>query len=80
MVYRYIKQQSLYMKLSKFGHNKQLAILFKKWANPGLFLFIFGLFKQTLQIFTTNKCEKITHPVYGTGIRTHDLRSVILLP
>ena len=25
---------------------KEIGIL-KKWANPGLFLFIFGLFKQT---------------------------------
>ena len=32
----------------------------KKWANPSLFLFIFGLFKQTLQIFTTNICEKMS--------------------
>ena len=31
---------------------------FKKMANPGLFSFIFGLFKQTLQIFTTNRYEK----------------------
>ena len=23
---------------------------FKKWANPGLFLFIFSLFKQTIQL------------------------------
>ena len=35
-------------------------ILFLKWANPGLFSFIFGLFKQTLQIFTTNRCEKMS--------------------
>ena len=26
---------------------------FFKWANPGLFFIIFGLFKQTLQIFAT---------------------------
>ena len=26
-------------------------------GQPGLFLFIFGLFKQT--IFTTNQCEKM---------------------
>ena len=24
---------------------------FKKWANLGLFLFIFGLFNQTIQFF-----------------------------
>ena len=32
----------------------------KKWANPASFLFIFGLFKQTLQIFTANICEKMS--------------------
>ena len=35
-------------------------LFFKKWANPGLFSFIFGLCKQTLQIFTTNRCEKMS--------------------
>ena len=39
------------------------------------------LFKQTLQIFTTNKWEKChVHPVYGAGIRTHDLWNMSLLP
>ena len=33
------------------------VFFFDKWANPGLF---FGLFKQTLQIFTTNICEKMS--------------------
>ena len=33
---------------------------FFKWANPGLFFVYFGLFKQTLQIFTTNICEKMS--------------------
>ena len=39
----------------------QKQMFFKEnWANPGLFSFIFGLFKQTLQIFTTNICEKMS--------------------
>ena len=29
---------------------KHCTAYFKKWAYPGLFLFIFGLFKQTIQI------------------------------
>ena len=47
---------------------------FFKWANPGLFLFIFSLFKQTLQFLqqiNVKKCH--VHPVSGAGIRTHDL-------
>ena len=53
----------------------------KKWANPGLFSGIFGLFKQTLQIFTTNRCEKMSiqytvlgfEPMtFGTWISLHN--------
>ena len=29
---------------------------FFKWANPGPFSFIFSLFKQAIQYFTTNQC------------------------
>ena len=44
---------------------------------PAYFSFIFGLFKQTIlqQIYV-----KKVHPVYGTGIRTHNLRNVSLFP
>ena len=45
------------------------------------FSFIFGLFKQTIQIFTKNQCEKChVHPVYGAGIQTHDLLNMSRLP
>ena len=52
---------------------------FKKWANPASFLFIFGLFKQTLQ-FLQQIYVKNVHPVYGARIRTYDLRNVSLFP
>ena len=47
-------------KLKKLGTSLfDLELFLKKMANPDLFLFIFGLFKQTsLLFFTTNKCEK----------------------
>ena len=32
----------------------------KNWPTPASFSFIFGLFKQTLQFFTTNICEKMS--------------------
>ena len=35
-------------------------LLFKKWANPGLFFIYFRPSEETLQFFTTNKCEKIS--------------------
>ena len=41
---------------------------FKKWANPGLFSFIIGLFKQTLNFFTTNICEKMSIQYMVPGI------------
>ena len=41
---------------------------FKKWANPGLFSFIIGLFKQTLNFFTTNICE-----IFLSSIQCQDL-------
>ena len=53
----------------------------KKWANPGLFSFIFGLFKQTIQIFITNICEKMSiqylapgfkPTTFGTWVSSHD--------
>ena len=50
---------------------------FFKWANPGLFLFIFGLFKQTIQFLqqiNVKKCH--VHPVSSAGIQTHDLLNV----
>ena len=37
----------------------------KKWANPGPFLFIFGLFKQTLQFLQQINVKNV-HPVYGS--------------
>ena len=51
---------------------------FKKIGpTPASFSFIFGLFKQTLlqflQQINVKKCH--VHPVYSTGIRTHDLWS-----
>ena len=53
---------------------------FFKWANPGLFFVYLQSFQTNITIFTTNICEKNVHPVYGAGIRTHDLRNVSLFP
>ena len=44
---------------------------FFKWANPGLFSFIFGLFKEAIQFLQKINVKNV-HPVYGAGIQTHD--------
>ena len=49
-----------------------------KWANPGLFLFF--VFSNTLQILQQICMWKNVHPVYGAGIRTHNLWNMSLLP
>ena len=57
------------------------VFLVKKWANPGPFSFIFGVFKQTIQFcqqFNVKKCH--AHPVYGARIRTHEIQNMSLFP
>ena len=52
---------------------------FFKWAIPGLFFFIFGLSKQTIQGLQQINGKNI-HLVCGAGIWTHDLLNMGLLP
>ena len=48
---------------------------------PGLFFFIFGLFKQSIQFLHQINVKKIhVHPVYGAGIQTHNLSNMSCLP
>ena len=51
------------------------------FLTPAYFSIIFGLFKQAIQ-FLQQINVKISHvhPVFGAGIRTHDLRNMSLLP
>ena len=69
-------------KVAGFGPHLQKNMFFKNGPTPGLFSFIFGLFKQTsiqfLQQINVEKCQ--FHPVYGTGIQTHDLSIMSHLP
>ena len=46
---------------------------------PGLFSVSFCIFKQALQ-FLQQKMWKNVHPVYGAGIRTHNLQDMSILP
>ena len=47
-----------------------LGEFLKNGPTPASFSLIFGLFKQTIQFFATNQCEKCPniHPVYCSGI------------
>ena len=47
--------------------------------HSGLFLFIFGLFKQTLQFLEQINVKNVD-PVYGDEIQTHNLWNMSLLP
>ena len=51
-----------------------------KWAIPGPFLIYFGLFQTNINTILQQINVKNVHPVYGTGIRTHDLKNMSLHP
>ena len=52
----------------------------KNGPSPASFSFIFGLFQTNINTILQQINVKNVHPVYGTGIRTHDLQNVSLLP
>ena len=59
---------------------RNLSIVLKM-GHPQPFFVYFRRFKQTLQflhIIYVKKCYD--HPVYSTGIQTHNLRNTSLLP
>ena len=53
---------------------------FEKWAIPASFSFCFSLFQANTNTILQQINVKNVHPVYGTGIRTHDLQYMSLLP
>ena len=66
---------------AEINHPHCLLFFFKKnGPSPASFSFIFGLFKQTSIQFYNKLMWKNVHPVYGAGIWTHYLQTVILLP
>ena len=53
---------------------------FLKMVHPRPIFHLFSSFQTHITILKTNICEKCyVHPVYGAGIRTHDLRNMSLL-
>ena len=55
-------------------------ICFKNGPSPTSFSFIFSLFQTNINTSLQQINVKNAHPVYGTGILTHDLQNVSLLP
>ena len=53
---------------------------FFKWANLGLFFYLFSSFQAHSTNFATNGNVKSVHTVYSAGIRTHGLWNTNLLP
>ena len=68
------EQEKLWMLLS------WSAFLKKMGQTQPLFRLFSVFFKQTSIQFYNKLMWKNVHPVYGTGIRTHDLQNVSLLP
>ena len=54
---------------------------FKKWSSPASFIVYFWAFSNKHHYnFYSKLMWKNVHPVYGAGIRTHDLQNRSLLP
>ena len=59
---------------------KRLSLFFKMRHPRPLFRLFSVFFKQTSKQFYNKLMWKNVQPVYGTGIRTHDLQNMSLLP
>ena len=69
-----------FSKLWKISVLKIWRHVLKNGPSPASFSFIFGLFQTNINTILQQINVKNVHPVYGTGIRTHDLKIVSLLP
>ena len=77
--------QSIEQNANKFltytSNARFLTVFFKKWPTSASFSFIFSIFKQTLQFFKTNICEKMSiqymvpgfePTTFGTWVSSHN--------
>ena len=58
--------------------NETCKICYKNGPTPASFLFIIGLFKQTIQFLQQINVKNFpnVHLVYGNGIQTHNLSNM----
>ena len=61
------------------GENKTSFFIFLNMGHPRPLFSLFSTFQANITIFTTNYVKNV-HPVYGAGIRTHNLQNMSLLP
>ena len=69
-----------FSKLWEISELKIWRHVFKNGQSPASFSFIFGLFQTNINAILQQINVKKVHPVYATGIQTHDLQNVSLLP
>ena len=66
--------QDILTKVDVFSRFESFCLThFKKWARSGLFFVYFCLFKQMLQFFTTNKCEKCLSSIWCRDLNPRPL-------
>ena len=73
-----LKKNGAYQTLESSSNLIGNSLFKKNWANPGLFFVYFRSFSN--KHYNFYNMWKNVHPVYGAGIRTHDLRNVSLFP
>ena len=57
-----------------------LKIFLLKIGQPRHLFQLFSAYQTHITNFTSNRCVKNVHPVYGAGIQTHNLWNMSLLP
>ena len=62
-----------------YGGTPIFAKFFLNGRTPAYFSFVFGLFKQTIQILHQINVKNV-HPVYGAEIQTHNLSNMSRCP
>ena len=63
-----------------FSITHTIVLFFLNGPSPAAFSFIFGPYQANINTILQQINVINVHPVYGTGIRTHDLKIVSLLP
>ena len=77
-VFNSVAKYCFFLKVFYEARNK---VFFKNMGHPRPLFRLFSSFQTNITILTTNICGKCyVHPVYGAGIRTHNLQSMSLLP
>ena len=72
-----------WQKFARSGHtaqNRKFTVFLKKMGQPRPLFHLFTVFSNKHYNFYNKYMWKNVHPVYGAGIRTHNLWNMSLLP